>query len=228
MKKTPMSWIFVAIILTIPSIIWFVRFFSWEDNRICTNWERIKHWNPSQEKPTDLCTWNTNKQKPENKNSVLTNNPNQMVNHSFSISMERPNNWMIGKDYTCQWEWKFPEIKLTNIPSKTKTLSLIVDDPDAPNWTRTHLLLANIEFSWSEKTINTATIKSSTIGKNSRWNTNRWAPCPPSWTHRYFFRVFALDTKLNINNWFSKQDLTKTMENHILEKKELIWLYKKQ
>lgn len=228
MKKTPVSRIIISLILTIPSIIWFVRLFSGEDNRVCNDWQRIKHWNPSSDKPTTPCNLPNQKQNSANKNSVLTANQQTMVNQNFTISMEWPNNWMISKQYTCQWGWKFPEIKLTNIPSKTKTLSLIVDDPDAPSWTWTHLLLANIELSWSEKIINSSTLKSSTVGKNSRWNTNRWAPCPPSWTHRYSFKVFALDTKLNLNNWFSKDEITKSMENHILEKKELIWLYKKQ
>lgn len=226
MKKIPGIRILLAIILTIPSIIWFVRFFSWEDSRICSNWERIKHWNPSLEKPTSLCDLGKNK-KTETQNSVLIPNPQQMVNSGLTISMERPNNWMISKEYTCQWDNKFPEIHLTNIPTKTKSLALIIDDPDVSDWTRDHLLLANIDYSWSEKIINKSTFNSATIGKNSRWQTSRGSPCPPTWTHRYFFKVFSLDSKLNLKTGFSKQELLTAMENHILEKKELIWLYKK-
>lgn len=228
MKKIPITRILLAIILTVPSILWFVRFFSWEDNRICADWKRISHWNPNTNKPTTWCNLEENKTNSENKNSVLVPNPSIMVNQNFSISMEWPNNWMINKIYTCQWEGKFPEIKLTNIPTKTKSLALIIDDPDAPWWIRNHLLLANIEFTGSEKTINNSTLNAAIIGKNSRGKNSRWAPCPPTWIHRYFFRVFSLDNKLNLKPGFTKEDFLRSSEKHILEKKELIWLYKKQ
>ncbi len=226
MKKTPISRIIVSLVLTIPSIIWFVRFFSWEDNRICKDWQRTMHWNPDKQKPNFPCTWD--KQTIETKSQDLATNQEAMTNQNFTISMDWPNNWMISKQYTCQWEWKFPDIKLTNIPSKTKTLALIIDDPDAPNWNRTHLLLANINFTGANKIINNSSIKESIVWKNSRGETNRWSPCPPSWTHRYFFKIFALDKKLALNTGFTKDEIIKSMENHILSEKELIWLYKKE
>ncbi|TFF84411.1 YbhB/YbcL family Raf kinase inhibitor-like protein, partial [Candidatus Heimdallarchaeota archaeon] len=108
-------------------------------------------------------------------------------------------NGSIPKKYTCQGEDISPPLKIANIPDKTKSLVLIVDDPDAPVGTWIHWLAWDID----PKITNieeASTPKGATIGKNS-WGKNEYGgPCPPKGEHRYFFKLYALDKTLNINS----------------------------
>src|SRR5438105_3192169 len=103
-------------------------------------------------------------------------------------------NGMIPAKYTCQGENVNPGITIENIPSGTKSLALIVDDPDAPNGVFTHWVVWNIRpvEMLIENTV------PGEEGRNSFGKTRYQGPCPPSGTHRYFFKVYALDTLLDI------------------------------
>ena len=125
--------------------------------------------------------------------------------------------------YTCEGENVNPAITIENIPVGTKSLTLIVEDPDAPDGTFDHWIAWNIRP--MEMIIeNTAP---GVEGKNSFGNIRYNGPCPPSGTHRYFFKVYALDTLLDIKTGSDKRTVEKAMRDHILAEGEIIGMYKK-
>ena len=116
-----------------------------------------------------------------------------------------------------------PNLEISDIPENTKSLVLIFYDPDAPMGIWVHWLVWNI----SPKT---SLISENSIpgiqGKNS-WGRNDYGgPMPPSGTHRYFFKLYALDTVLDLKEGSNKQELEKAIQNNILDKVELIGLYR--
>lgn len=125
--------------------------------------------------------------------------------------------------FTCQGDDVNPALTIEDVPQGAKSLALIVDDPDAPMGIWVHWVVYDIPVI-------------SRIGENSipgKQGINDFrrkdygGPCPPSGTHRYFFKIYALDKVLNLKEGCSKKDLEKAMEGHILDKAELIGLYKK-
>ena len=130
---------------------------------------------------------------------------------------------MIPKKYTCQGEDINPLLKIEGIPQETVSLVLINDDPDAPGGTWDHWIVINIA---PTQTIAENSVPG-TQGKNS-WGRNDYGgPCPPSGTHRYFFKLYALDTQLNLSEGASKKEVENAIKGHILEQTELIGLYEK-
>ena len=143
-----------------------------------------------------------------------------------SLSVASPafeDNSPIPPKYTCQGENINPPISIEHIPADTKSLVLIVDDPDAPGGNFDHWIVWNI--------LPTETILENTIpgteGKNDYGINHYKGPCPPSGTHRYFFKVYALDTMLDLKSGNDKKTVEKAMQQHILASGELIGLYKK-
>ena len=138
-------------------------------------------------------------------------------------SPEFKNNDFIPKKFTCQGEDINPALIMEDIPKETKSLALIVDDPDAPMGTWVHWVVFDIS-PVSQIEENSIPAKQ---GSNDSGRKGYHGPCPPSGTHRYFFKIYALDTMLNLKEGINKFDLEKAMEGHILAKAELIGLYKK-
>jgi Raf kinase inhibitor-like YbhB/YbcL family protein len=132
-------------------------------------------------------------------------------------------NQMIPREYTCQGEDVNPSLEIRGIPPAAKGLALIMDDPDAPMGTWDHWLVYNIPL--LEK-IERNSIPGTQV-KNSFGKFNYGGPCPPSGTHRYFFKLYALDTAPTLPPTVSKKTLEKAMEGHVLERAELVGLYKK-
>ena len=97
-----------------------------------------------------------------------------------------------------------------------------MDDPDAPHGTFDHWVVWNIPSSTTKIAENSVP---GTEGLNSARQKGFMGPCPPSGTHRYFFKVYALDTELSLGAKSTKRDLEKAMQRHILAKGELIGLY---
>ena len=135
-------------------------------------------------------------------------------------------NEAIPSEYTCDGEDKAPELKIEDVPENTKSLALIMDDPDAPVGTWDHWIVFNIPP--DTKVITKGTEPKGTAGKNSWGKTGYGGPCPPSGTHRYFFKLYALDTTLDIEEGSDKKDLEKAMQDHTIEKAELMGTYRKQ
>ena len=135
---------------------------------------------------------------------------------------------MMASKFTCDDEGIFPELTVEEIPIDAKFLVLIVDDPDAPAGTWNHLLLANIPIEWIIQTISQKDFETAVFGQNSRGELARWGPCPPSGTHRYIFKGYAITERLPITPGFSKERLYETITGKILDQAELIWLYKRK
>ena len=131
-------------------------------------------------------------------------------------------NEVIPSRYTCDGDDISPPLTLTGIPGGAVTLALIVDDPDAPGGTWVHWIEFNIAPS---EGIVEAAVGIGREGRNSWGQTGYGGPCPPSGTHRYFFKVFALDLMLDLSEGASKQQLLAGMEGHVLAEAELIGLY---
>jgi hypothetical protein len=133
-------------------------------------------------------------------------------------------NQMIPLPFTCQGEDKSPALEIKDIPDGTVSLALIVDDPDAPMGTWIHWVAYDIE---PKAIIGQGEIPG-IQGVNGSGQLGYEGPCPPSGTHRYFFRVYALDKKLGLPEGRTKKDVLKAMEGHILDKAEIVGLYKKK
>lgn len=131
------------------------------------------------------------------------------------------NDGIIPVKFTCDGEDINPELIIEGIPRETQALVLIVDDPDAPAGTWLHWLVFDIP-------VVSRIAENSIPGKqgiNDFGKINYGGPCPPRHTHRYFFKVFALDKKLNLKEGINRPVLEKAMQGHILDKAELFGLY---
>lgn len=131
---------------------------------------------------------------------------------------------MIPSKYTCDGANINPPLDIQDIPDGAKSLALIVDDPDAPVGVWVHWVVWNIPV--------TKFIKENIVpgkeGLNDFRKRHYGGPCPPSGTHRYFFKIYALDTSLDLTDDSNKAGLEKAMGGHVLASGELIGLYKRQ
>lgn len=139
-------------------------------------------------------------------------------------SPEFKHNESIPRKFTCQGQDISPRLIIEDIPEGTNSLALIVDDPDAPMGMWVHWVVFNIPI--------VSEIKEDSIPGEQAMNDfgikDYGGPCPPSGTHRYFFKIYALDTTLSAATIKNKVSLEKAMQGHILAKAEFIGLYKKQ
>ena len=134
------------------------------------------------------------------------------------------NNEMIPRKYTCDGADVNPTLNIRGIPRKAESLVLIVDDPDAPMGTWDHWIVWNIppEERIEEKSV------LGIEGLNDFRKHSYGGPCPPSGTHRYFFRVYALDAMLDLKPNSRKRDVERAMRGHILAQGEIIGLYRRR
>lgn len=129
----------------------------------------------------------------------------------------------IPEKYTCEGDDINPPLDIKEIPDAVKSLALIVDDPDAPRGTWLHWLVWNIPITHHIKENEVPGVE----GINDFGKYSFGGPCPPSGTHRYFFRVYGLDGLVNIKQGASRQELEQAMRDHILAYGELVGLYQK-
>lgn len=131
----------------------------------------------------------------------------------------------IPKKYTCQGENVSPALSFHDVPKETQSLVLIVDDPDAPSGTFDHWIGWNIPPATRRIEEGEKLPKK---GKNSYGVLEYKGPCPPPGkAHRYFFKLFALDSSLSLAEGSSKGSVEQAMEGHILARAELIGLYQR-
>jgi Raf kinase inhibitor-like YbhB/YbcL family protein len=128
----------------------------------------------------------------------------------------------IPSKYTCDGDDVSPPLAISGIPAGTKTLALVVDDPDAPSGTWDHWIAYDIPVSG---TIPEGVATLGTAGRNSWGQSGYGGPCPPSGTHRYFFTVYALDTTLGLETGAKKQTLLDAVEGHVLAEATLMGRY---
>lgn len=137
-------------------------------------------------------------------------------------------NESIPKKFTCQGANISPALQWSGVPSMTKSLALICDDPDAPGKTWVHWVVYNLPPNVTRLDEN-ANIQSlgGKEGMTDFGSTGYGGPCPPSGTHRYFFKLYALDVKLDLPDGVTKEQVLEAMQGHELAKAELMGTYKK-
>jgi len=136
---------------------------------------------------------------------------------------------MISQQYTCDGKNVSPPLKWSEPPEETGSFALISDDPDAPAGTWVHWVVYNIPADVRELPENipsTENLSDGTVqGITDFRSIGYGGPCPPSGTHRYYFKVYALDAMLDLSSGASKQQLLAAMEGHILAQGELMGRY---
>jgi Raf kinase inhibitor-like YbhB/YbcL family protein len=135
--------------------------------------------------------------------------------------------------YTCDDQNVSPPLKWSGVPADAKSLVLIVDDPDAPVGTWLHWLVYDLPAKATELPENVD--KSQHIAAGAKQGLNSFkhlgygGPCPPAGkAHRYFFKLYALDTLLDLKPGASKKEVERAMANHILAQGELMGTYKRR
>ena len=127
--------------------------------------------------------------------------------------------------YTCDGSDTSPPLAFASIPAGAKSLALVVDDPDAPGGTFDHWIVWNIPNGTT--TIAEGQSPQGIAGRNGFGKNGYGGPCPPSGEHRYFFKLYALDTTLNLQPSSRKADLEKAMKGHILAEAQMMGRYRR-
>jgi len=154
----------------------------------------------------------------------------RMTSTAFAHQAEIP------AKYTCQGDNVSPPLTFADVPAEAKSLALIVDDPDAPDpaapkMTWVHWILYNLP---PQTTGLPEAVSANALPRGTRAGTNDWkktgygGPCPPIGRHRYFHKLYALDTVLPDLKNPSKAALEKAMQGHILARAELVGTYQKK
>ena len=139
---------------------------------------------------------------------------------------------LIPPKYTCDGENVSPPLKWEAVPEGAKSIALISDDPDAPMGTWVHWVLFNLPGETKELAENVPPDK--TLTNAARQGTNDFrkigygGPCPPAGTHRYFFKIYALDAQIDMPAGATKAELLKAMQGHILSQGQLMGKYKRR
>jgi Raf kinase inhibitor-like YbhB/YbcL family protein len=138
----------------------------------------------------------------------------------------------IPSKYTCDGADVSPPLQWDSAPEDTKSIAVICDDPDAPMGTFVHWVLFNLPAETRELTENVPADETlpngAKQGASDFGRTGYGGPCPPSGTHRYYFKIYALDSEIDLPAGARKPDLLKAMEGHILAQGQLMGKYKRQ
>ncbi len=143
-------------------------------------------------------------------------------------------NSVIPSKYTCDGENINPPLLISDVPVKAKSLVLLMDDPDIPEGVKKnfnievwdHWVVFNLPASTTE--IKEREKLQGVLGRNTRGNNSYGGPCPPDREHRYFFKLYALDTMLVLKEGATKKEVETVMEGHIQAKAELMGRYEKK
>lgn len=149
----------------------------------------------------------------------LTNSPSvKIISSAFSEGGKIP------KKYTCDDSNISPPLHIDGVPATAKSVALIVDDPDAPGRTWNHWLVWNIDP--RAKDIRENSVPHDAVQGTTDFGSPKYGgPCPPSGVHRYYFYVYALDTKLSLPGSTTRGALEKAMAGHIVGKGSLMGTY---
>lgn len=137
------------------------------------------------------------------------------------------NGSFLPEKYTCDGENINPPLNISDVPRGVKSLVLVINDPDSPSGTFIHWLVWNIDPNIKEITEDSIPF-GSVEGVTSWGKSGYGGPCPFSGTHRYFFKIWALDEKLDLPTSAIVRELLKAMENHILAQGEIMGRYLKK
>ena len=134
--------------------------------------------------------------------------------------------------YTCDGDNVSLPLQWVDAPANVKGFALIVDDPDAPSGTYVHWVIYNLPASTralAENVQPDATLKDGSLnGQNSSRRSGYTGPCPPNGKHRYFFKLYALDSVLALKSGATKDQLLSAMQGHILAQAELMGTYQRK
>lgn len=172
------------------------------------------------------CVQNEKAESPVNKESSEARKGSEKmdIQNIKVFSSAFASNGSIPEKYTCDGQDTNPPLEFEGIPQEAESLVLIVDDPDAPMKTFTHWIVWNIEP--------VAKIEEDSIpgveGINDFKKIGYGGPCPSSGTHRYFFRVYALDKQLDLKAGAGRKELENEMIGHIIAEGELMGKYSKK
>jgi Raf kinase inhibitor-like YbhB/YbcL family protein len=137
----------------------------------------------------------------------------------------------IPRTYTCDGVNVSPPLEWSGVPRTAKTIAIVCDDPDAPGGTWAHWALYNLpadNIGLVENTLATETLRAGGFqGKNDFGKIGYGGPCPPSGTHRYFFKIYALDSELPLKAGATKAELMKAMDDHVVLQGQLIGTYRR-
>ena len=134
-----------------------------------------------------------------------------------------PEGGNIPSKFTCDGSDTSPPLQITGVPSEAKSLVLIVDDPDAPSGLFTHWLVWNIAP--QTNSIAEGNAPKGVQGANDFSKSGYRGPCPPPGTHRYSFKVFALDRKLELRSGAKRSQVDAAMKGHVIAQGELVGRY---
>jgi len=132
----------------------------------------------------------------------------------------------IPSKFTCDGAGASPPLQISDVPSGAKSLVLIVDDPDAPGGLFTHWIVWNI--SPQTRTIAEGGPPKAVQGTNDFGRSGYGGPCPPSGTHRYYFKIFALDRELDLPFGAKRGQLDAAIKGHVIAQGELMGRYSRQ
>jgi Raf kinase inhibitor-like YbhB/YbcL family protein len=137
----------------------------------------------------------------------------------------------IPKEYTCDGQNISPPLRWSGVPAGAGSLALIADDPDAPGGTWIHWVVYDLPATVVELSAHVPAQarlpNGGRQGKNDFRTTGYGGPCPPSGTHRYFFKLYALDKQLGLADGATKADVVKAMEGHVLAQGELMGTFRR-
>ncbi|MBI5466490.1 MAG: YbhB/YbcL family Raf kinase inhibitor-like protein [Candidatus Kerfeldbacteria bacterium] len=145
---------------------------------------------------------------------------------TITSSAFKPNE-SIPPRYTCDGENISPALEFFEVPENTQSLALIVDDPDAPAGTWTHWIVWNINPGIKQITEG-ATPLGATEGTTSFGKPGYGGPCPPSGQHRYVFKLYALDTVLDLKPSANVAALQSALSSHTIGQAQLMGRYRRQ
>jgi Raf kinase inhibitor-like YbhB/YbcL family protein len=134
------------------------------------------------------------------------------------------NGGAIPSKYTCDGEGASPPIAWTGLPVGTKTVAVLVDDPDAPHGTFVHWIVFDVPATTT--TLAEGATAGNEQGRNTKGQMGWTPPCPPTGMHHYHFRVFALDAPLTLSQP-TETDLARAMRGHLLAHGELVGTYQR-
>lgn len=170
----------------------------------------------------------------ENRSGAEERNANQSSEERMNMKLTSTafqEGGMIPAKYTCDGTNVSPELEWSGAPQTTKSVALICDDPDAPGKTWVHWVVFDLPA--GRTSLPESIPPQETIAGGGKQGTNDFkkigygGPCPPSGTHRYFFRIYALDAELNLDGKATKEQLLQAMKDHVVDEGELMGRYKR-
>lgn len=128
--------------------------------------------------------------------------------------------------YTCDGKNLNPGLTISQVPKEAQSLALIVDDPDAPDGIFTHWVVFNIPPA-TMQIMEGKVPENSVQGATDFGKVGYGGPCPPSGTHRYFFKLYALDEILKVPEGSTREEVEKAIDGHILEEAQIVGVYQR-